>query len=297
MASADMKRHAEHFLRVATEIPQCQRCGLIAVGDDVATLFLDLAVEMPTHWHAKGTAPNGVLPVERVEVLLGADYPWRCPTFTLRKGFPRNLHHLTPGSENVCPTPCLVDGNQDEYFNQHGLIELGIGAIVNQMGVWLGRAAIGTLMDPDHGWEPVMRQGLPDRLIIDADFARSQITDKSGSVWLATKFMKGKDLAGKRSYTLSAHNEFAAAVGNMSAFPFEAESEGRYSGITATVLIWPPNGAITSAVLPETVANLDDLAQRAEAFGCGVEFAKFLDRLQRRWAGKTDDATFPIAVL
>ncbi|RUV80973.1 hypothetical protein EOA88_20795, partial [Mesorhizobium sp. M5C.F.Ca.IN.020.14.1.1] len=217
--------------------------------------------------------------------------------FTLRKGFPRNLHHLTPGSENVCPTPCLVDGNQDEYFNQHGLIELGIGAIVNQMGVWLGRAAIGTLMDPDHGWEPVMRQGLPDRLIIDADFARSQITDKSGSVWLATKFMKGKDLAGKRSYTLSAHNEFAAAVGNMSAFPFEAESEGRYSGITATVLIWPPNGAITSAVLPETVANLDDLAQRAEAFGCGVEFAKFLDRLQRRWAGKTDDATFPIAVL
>ncbi|RWF67346.1 Mov34/MPN/PAD-1 family protein [Mesorhizobium sp.] len=297
MALADMQRHADHFLRVANEIPQCVACGLIAVSDDAASLFLDLAVEMPTHWVAKGGAPNGVLAVERVEVTLRPDYPWRCPTFDLRADFPRDMAHLTPGSDNIRPTPCLVDGNQDEFFNQHGLLELGIGAIVNQMGIWLGRAALGTLMDPDHGWEPVMRQGLPDRLIIDADYARSQVTDKTGSVWLATRFAKGKDLSGKTGYTLSVNNELAAVFGDIKPFPFEPQGEDRYSGISVTVLIWPPKDVITSIVLPETVQTLDDLAKRAVALGCGAEFDRFLGRLELRWKAKTTAAVLPVAVV
>lgn len=297
MALADMRRHAEHFLRVAQDIPQCTGCGVVAVGDDVATLFLNLAVEMPTHWQAQGSAPNGVLPTERVNVVLGRDYPWRCPSFSLRKDFPRDLAHLTPGSATLNPSPCLVDGNLDEFFHQHGLLELGIGAIVNQMGIWLGRAAIGTLMNAEQGWEPVMRQGLPDRLIIDADFARSQVTDRSGCVWLATKYMRSDVIDGRPSYLLAAHNEFAAAVGNMTLFPFDPEGDTRYSGITVTALMWPATGAVTNEVLGETIETLDDLAKRAGEIGCGREFTIFLDRLERRWQRKRSRAVFPVAVV
>ena len=118
------------------------------VFDDAsATVELDINVEMPPHMRIDGVSESRVHRTETVTALLGPRYPWSPPTFFLRENFPRDLPHLQPGPLTEPPRPCLIDGNEREYFFQFGLVELGVFNRVHPLVLWLRHAAEGALID------------------------------------------------------------------------------------------------------------------------------------------------------
>jgi hypothetical protein len=184
--------NARQLLLVAQGHPEFAGGELLA-GDDGWRVRLDIKVEMPLHVKDDGVSETGVNTVETVFFEFPLGYPWRSPRVTLRKDFPRNFPHLLPGSSTNAPRPCLVDGNQDEFFLQFGLVEYGIYHVINQAAVWLRKAAIGDLIDPAQGWEPMMRRDFDDIIAIDAEAARSAVTKAGGFVvWGARYFRRGE---------------------------------------------------------------------------------------------------------
>src|SRR5690606_16529743 len=133
MSGDDLRAHADRLLAVATRHPQCRGGRIAEVTDIRATVQLDLTVEMPQHMKVDGVSPNGVRRTETAEAVLGPTYPWSSPTFYLRPDFPRDLPHLQPGPPDAPPRPCLIDGDQREYFFQFGLVEAGIFHLVHQL--------------------------------------------------------------------------------------------------------------------------------------------------------------------
>ncbi|MDX8540781.1 Mov34/MPN/PAD-1 family protein [Mesorhizobium abyssinicae] len=302
MADAQMQRHADHFLRVAGRHPQCRRAAIIEATANGARLELELEVAVPTAVQAKGVSDTGVRTRETVEVQISGKYPWASPRFSLRADFPRDLPHLTPGSEHERPTPCLVDGFLDEFFNHHGLLEFGVLFIIEQMAIWLGRAAHGTLSNPEHGWEPVMRQSTGQDIIADGAFARSQVTARAGSVCLETDFVHfGSPEAplGEKDSFLVTRNSFAPIVKGLRAIPFVSGTfrNGTPGGKTVTLVCWPAAGHVSDRILPETVTTIEELATRADDVGCGAPFRAFLQQVEARLKDKAIAASFPVGVI
>ncbi|CAM5597318.1 hypothetical protein MAUB1S_10097 [Mycolicibacterium aubagnense] len=298
------ERHAQQFVRVALKHDQCAEAGVIEISDDHAFVYAVLNVEMPLQFASKGSSPNGVKLQERVEVRIGANYPWRSPTFFLREDFPRDLPHLSSGRGRRSPQPCLVDGSIDEYFNSFGLVEIGILQLLSQMTAWLGKAAVNALMDPSQGWEPVMRNDVTDMVVLDPDALRERISKDSGTVWLRSGFFRSVsdtgNLLGDDIY-ISASSELAPASGDVTAFPFSVErtSGGHLRGKTIVAAFWPSAKAINDKILPEIVETLDDLAERATELDVGPAFDQFLRRLNERWVSApwTSNALLPIGVV
>ncbi|TPN81042.1 hypothetical protein FJ987_25845 [Mesorhizobium sp. CU2] len=301
MALADMQRHAEHFLRVAHEHPNVRSADLASVTEVEARIALNLDVNMPFVFRTRGQSPNGVRKVERVEVLLSSDYPRRSPRFYLRDDFPRDLPHLTPGSIRRPPVPCLIDGSLDEFFNQHGMLELGVAFIIEQMCVWLVKAAQGTLMSAQQGWEPPLRGQLPDWMVFDTSYVRSQVSKGTGSVVLSTRFLAGRSgvFGAGKDVWLEPDNELSALVGNFKAFPFNSRvhESGFTIGTTVTGVFWPDEKTVNANFLPDTVENLDELSARAKECGVEASFDTFLQRLATRWRGRNTAFLGPVGVV
>ena len=64
--------------------------------------------------------------------------------------FNRNLPHMQPWLIEGRPAPCLYEGSLTELLHEEGLV-----GILNQTAIWLERAAMDNLLDPEQGWEPV----------------------------------------------------------------------------------------------------------------------------------------------
>ena len=133
------------------------------------------------HSRSMAQSPNGVRTCETVTVRLRPDYPWSSPSFYLRKDFPQGFPTVQPGPLTDLPRPCLVDGNQREYFFQFGLVELGVFKLLHQLVKWLQRAAEGTLIHHGRGWEPTLRRDLSDVVAIDAENCRATVDRQGGT--------------------------------------------------------------------------------------------------------------------
>ena len=68
------------------------------------------------------------------------------PELSLRADFSRNLPHMQPWLADRRPVPCIYDGELAELLHREGL-----AGILNQTAVWLERAALSTLIDPNQG--------------------------------------------------------------------------------------------------------------------------------------------------
>lgn len=123
MSEEGLVGHAERFLTTARTHRECRGGRVVSAEDSSAVVELDINVEMPLHMRIDGVSESGVRRTETVTALLGPHYPWSPPTFHLREDFPRNLPHLQPAPLTEPPQPCLIDGNEREYFIQFGLIE------------------------------------------------------------------------------------------------------------------------------------------------------------------------------
>ena len=267
---------------------------------------LDLKVEMPQHMKVDGVTPNGIRRIETATVILGRSYPWSGPTFYLRPDFPRDLPHLHPDSPDAPPRPCLVDGNQREYFFQFGLVEAGIFHLVHQLVLWLQRAAEGTLIDPAQGWEPALRRDLSNLLVIDAEACRAIVNRHGGYSVLKARFCRsgGEEVRlsdGAAAIVLAGHDTVPLKRGDNDLLA-SRRVEGGVFGNTVCCVIWPDklsSGApfVCDRYMPETVTKVSALRRRANELGCGRALDTFLNSLERCLGGYPMRPIVPVAIV
>ncbi len=305
MAENDLNAHAQNFVSTASRHPQCKGARVVDVSDTEAFVELDLDVTMPQHMKAAGGSPNGVRLVETTSVKLRRSYPWTSPTFYLREDFPRDLPHLHPSPPDALPRPCLIDGSQREYFVQFGLVELGVFNLVHQLVLWLQRAAEGTLIDPEQGWEPTLRRGLQDTLVIDAEYAQGLAGRDGGHCVLKADYYRSGLLDDRIT-----ENAWTIVDVTNNAVPLKREDENLFTaqplqnasaGYTVGCVVWPdklPSGKafVASTYMPETVGTLGALRKRADDLNCGRAFDAFLSSLERCWSGISWPVPIPIAI-
>jgi hypothetical protein len=306
MAGNDFRGHAERLLAAAQRHPECRGGRIVSVDAGGSLIHLDLNVEMPLEFKVDGASPNGVRVLETVTVRLWSNYPWSSPSFYLRADFPRNLPHIQPGPLSEPPRPCLIDGNQREYFFQFGLVELGVFNLVHQLVLWLQRAAQGTLIHHGGGWEPTLRRDLRDAVAIDAEACRAAV-DRNGGyrVLKATFFRIGGNgsLVSKGGMTWLEVSQAQVPLKRDDKQLFVRKPrDGAWIGDTVCCLVWPdklPSGEdfLAAEYMPETVDTFARLKARAVELGCGRSLSVFMDSLERSWKGCFLEVSIPIGIV
>ncbi|WP_395612217.1 ThiF family adenylyltransferase [Allosphingosinicella sp.] len=297
---------ADQVLRVALDHPECMG-GELVVSDSGTAVRLDIRVGMPLHFKPDGVSATGVRAVEPVLLTLPVDYPWQSPRVTLRQDFPRNFPHLQPGPASALPRPCLIEGDQNEFFLQFGLVESGVYQLVEQVAVWLRKAAINDLIDPVQGWEPMLRRSLADVIELDAEAARRSVTRQGGFVAWTARFRRLGDFDsrpanGAWSWLTSGGEKTPLANRKDSVFTASPIADDFSTGNTIVGVVWPdkePSGAarVSDTYRPEDVVTLGDLRARAADFGCSRGLESLLRNLERCFADFTLPAPIPVGIV
>lgn len=304
MATPATVSAADHLLRVAKSHPEYLG-GEVLADDEVR---IDIRVEMPLHLKADGISDTGVRTVEPVTLRIPAGYPWLSPRVELRDDFPRDFPHLFPSPPGSPARPCLVDGDQDEFFLQFGLVEYGLFHLLEQVAVWLRKAAISHLIDPAQGWEPAMRRGLIDVLSFDADQARATALKGGGYVAWKARFTRiGTFEAGLRSggsvWIESKGVKVPLSTTDKSLFTATTISDAAVSrGGTVIGVVWPdkPESGgplISGSYAPDDVTTLAQLRERAVSLGCRRGLDSFISNVERSWRGQYLDAPIPLGII
>jgi hypothetical protein len=256
---------------------------------------------LPNAWVADGQSPNGVRAVETLTVRFPTGFPLRAPIVVLRQDFDRSLAHVLPGGPASRPRPCLFDGDLTELLQQQG-----IAAILNQLVQWLERAALGQLIDPAQGWEPVRRDNLADFIVADAAALRALVTRKSGYAAFTFEYAALSDpdggdmLHGAIGAERVVFNPKTASK-LFSHLPPEAGDRWRF-GRSIAIVTWPgrdPSGKpiVTDGYQPETVMDIASLKARAADYGCAAALNSPLRWLETSVSKWRIDGTAPLAVI
>jgi len=143
--------------------------GLIRVGEpracgESAQIDVDVAVQLPSRSRHAGVSKTGVRSVETCVLVFSSAWPLFAPRPFLRADFPLNLPHINPHRKGEMVSPCLFEGSLDELLHRFGL-----DAIVDQLIDWLHKAAAGTLLSLEQGWEPTRRDSCPSTITFSAE--------------------------------------------------------------------------------------------------------------------------------
>ena len=134
-----------------------------ARGGDYLTAAI--AVSLPSRVRKLGISITGVKAVERVKIFFPHEYPIAAPHVFLRDDFPESTPHFTPALSGFPPQPCLVLEPLEEFYLTEGLT-----GIISQLIVWLNKAAAGTLVGYNDGWEPTPRLRLNSFISTDLSY-------------------------------------------------------------------------------------------------------------------------------
>jgi hypothetical protein len=273
-------------------------------------IVADIQVGLPSEWMAAGKSPNGVLGIEPVTFVFPSDYPIHAPTVKLRDDFDRSHAHIQPGSPDLPIVPCIYDGDLNELLTVRGLLE-----IVNQVIRWLEKAAMGTLIDPEQGWEAVRRDNLDSLIVADASDLRNLVSRNEKHhifpfVYLRSSSQKGT----KKKYSINGQIEknFISISpslnllipSNLGNFLYEEQFSNNISmGASIAIIVAP--GKLASGELfiadrydPEDVTNLAELKQRAKIYGCKNALDTAISHLQKCARSLPNKGySFPVAIV
>lgn len=257
---------------------------------------VEIRTEMANGWRAAGVSPSGVREVEPVSFTFSKSFPLFAPRITLRTDFNRSHPHLQPSSLEHDPEPCLVAGSPRELMRLRGM-----EGLLEQLVLWLDKAATAELIDPKQGWEPVRRDYLDDLIVADASWLTSLPTLDSRCVaFKADYYIAGTGSA----YRISLPKSDPVALGPKLAdeWRYRSFQSGGRSGNTHALVAWSgkrPNGQrfIADRYLPETVATVDELLTRGGELGCREVLEAKLRLLTSRLSAAQLEAGLPIAVL
>jgi hypothetical protein len=232
-----------------------------------ATASLDIKLDLAfgSRWAAEGVSPTGVLPVEPVRLYFFSSFPRSAPFPVLRKDFSRNHPHIQPfrGPDDE-PVPCLVDGSDAEFFTAYGAYRL-----IDQFVSWLEKAAAGRLIDPDQGWEPTRRDGLPDDLFCDPDALRDLVTDKGGYKLIESTYWWRKPSDDDPGHFIGQLWDVTSLKDALGGHKPENRKRTEVRGLGLAALIWAgraPSGGpvVCDEYLPDDATDLESLTARAE---------------------------------
>lgn len=260
-----------------------------------------MRVALPNAWNADGISPNGVHAVEPVTFIFPAMYPLRAPTIYLRRDFDRSLAHVQPGSLEDPPEPCIVDGRLSELLQQRGLF-----GIVDQLSLWLENAALGRLIDPAQGWEPVRRDSLDDIIVAGAAHLRAQVTKQTGRAIYRFDYLRYQSADGApacygeiSSETLKLNPK---TIGKLFRETDLAGRDDAAPGRSVGIVVWPgkdPSGrqVVADVYRPETVVDIGSLKERAAAYGCVEPLNQAFSWLEQCLAGRRAEWPCPVAIV
>ena len=265
-------------------------------GSDPYRLKLLVRVGLPFRWMAKGASPAGVRSAEPVTLVFREPVALCPPSILLRRDFDRSLAHVQPWLEEGRPVPCIYEGSLEELQQQ-----LGLAGIVNQLIEWLENAALGTLIDPAQGWEPVRRDFIDDVVVADASAIEGIVDGRGGQATFSFEYAEDT----RASLVRGVLGTEKLAINRKSIsehFRFRAVREWIGVGRSLGVVAWP--GKLGSGELfvsgeyrPETVVDVGTLKERAEQYGCREYLESALYWLARCVKGWKYDSQFPLAVV
>lgn len=276
-------------LRQAEAHPSVRGVTVTGRTGDWTVSQIVIHTELPAVWRATGRSPFGVQMDEAVTVALHNRFPLVSPWIRLRDDFPRTHPHIQPGKAGSMVEPCLVLGSPREVVQARGFVGL-----VEQLVEWLDRAAELDLNDPAHGWEPVRRDTISDIIACDADRVRSHATPEGGTALFYATYLHYPKSDMFKLLLGSSCTLAPALIG-----PILTRDNDVGSGLT--LLAWPgsgPQGPIVAGFyLPETVATIGDLLERAGFYGCRDELLAALIAVQDGLTANPAPQSIPIAVL
>jgi hypothetical protein len=275
----------ERAIRALHSHPQIDSVGTPRESDGETAVDIVVRVNLPSRWAAEGRTPKGVRAAEPVTAVFPAAYPRRAPRFYARSDFDRSLAHVQPGPSTGPVQPCISEGSPTELFHQLGLLLL-----VDHLVAWLEKAALGTLIDPDQGWEPVRRDTLDDTVIADIDHVRSLVKAAGGFAFLKFDYLVAADrYMGEVSADGFPTIQIARGTGEN---PWNKIRHGRGPAL----VVWPGSDStgqplVADAYYPETVVDLRSLKERAKLYGCDAalesglaSLSQFLGKQRRAFA-------------
>ena len=267
----------------------------------VTSVDVTFDVSLPSEWRRCGHSPSGVRSREIVRFEFPAGFPLKAPSPLLRPDFNRNLPHMQPWLTEGRPVPCVHDGDLAELILRDGL-----AGFVNQTAVWLERAALGTLIDPDQGWEPVLRDSYPDHLIADGDGLGGLVTGNGGYKFLRLDYLRTA-VNGQVHFV---HGQVSAATADVTpAGMFSVFAEGPVhpslqfsAGKSVALVVWPgkqPSGTpiVADTYLPEAVTSVEGLKERAETYGCRASLSNALHWMEQCLRTHPPEGPFCLAVI
>ena len=298
-AGDDIPIPVRRALRLIETHPSVERVTADRVEDSGMTAaVVQIRTELANAWRAAGVSPSGVRAIEPVTFVFTAAYPLGAPNIRLRADFNRSHPHIQPSRDGDRPEPCLVAGSPREVLRVRGM-----GGLFEQLVDWLDKAAVAQLIDPQHGWEPVRRDGIDDVIVADATWLTGLPTREGGcSVLPAWYFAsRGTNFV---TYRIGLPRAAPVPLGPKFATEWRYAPVGDHgwTGNTHALVAWSgklPTGRpfVADRYLPETVTTIDELLTRAAELGCREFLEPKLGILQTRIsASKLKDGQ-PIAVL
>ena len=287
MGATRLPARVYRALGVMAEHSAVTRIGL-PVFDDATKRYqiqVDFTIDLPSEWKGQGSSPSGVRNTEVVRFDFSRAFPTLPPLVSLRADFSRDHPHLQPWLIDGRPVPCIYDGNITQLLHREGF-----AAIVNQMATWLENAAFGTLIDPEHGWEPVRRDSYNDWLYADGAELCAYANDNGGYRFVRLGYAICPVESGTRVVIGYAKPSVVrlrqGAVADLFKEDGTAGSNSRI-GRSVALVVWPPAftsdglSTVCGTYLPETVASTEDLRERAALYGCVAELDRGLKRLKQ----------------
>lgn len=251
---------------------------------------LQLNARLPSRWQAEGRSPNGVCAVEPVTVRFDANFPATAPRFFLRPDFDRSHPHLQPRPGGQLPEPCLAAVSTDELQRAQG-----VHGLVDQLALWLERAARVELIAPTQGWEPSRRDHVDDIIVADAEWLPTlPKRDAETRIFDATFTAFGQGAA--RAYGVAALKSTTPLRQTL------MEDLAAHPRRTICIAVWSgklPSGQpfIAGQYEPENVTDVASLHARAHRLGCGLQLASSLQLLQSRLRAGRFPKPVPLAVI
>lgn len=253
---------------IADALHQLQRHrGLTRVGGPKVSsastqIEVDVAVQLPNRSRRSGVSETGVRAVETCMLVFGSDWPLSAPKPYLRADFPLNLPHINPHREGELVSPCLFEGSLDELLHRFGL-----DAIVDQLVDWLHKAAAGTLLDLEQGWEPTRRDSCPSTVVFSAEKVAAA-APADGAILVVSA---GYVTIDGGLYAII-NDELNAQIDPVFSQSVHNDKLGKWgNGHTATFIARGPitdgHPYVVERYQPETVVDLTTLLDRATELG------------------------------
>lgn len=306
--SENLPESVGRALRQIAQHPHVSSIEPQATGDDTShEVIVQVETNLPSAWRANGVSPEtGVRLVEPVRLVFPRTFPGDAPRVYLRPDFNRSLPHIQPGAPEGPVEPCYLEGDPRELLHRQGIL-----GIINQLVVWLERAAKNELIDPQQGWEPIRRDNVDDYIAADIPALRALVDKHERFSFLPVDYLKlipkEKDHSPPKGYF------FCGAV-RAERMPINTDrlqelsrrhglGDGLERGETFAVFVSPgrlPSGQLFTCdrYQPETVCDVADLANRAQAYGCGKALKDAVEHLKYQTAGLSSHGShLPVIVL